>query len=250
MLEKYIENPAGLSFDDLQNNEWQLIKLDITVDVNYAMSWVQQVQENFQDCIFTWDQPHLINEEVFDHYESQVKKLLVRTDSEQPQQWALQWSYQRDGVLPFVSGGIANKQLFPEAHDPDFFSKWNKILKKYHFGFWKEYYELLGEDVFDVSRLVRFPKDCGLNTHVDTGKDQPFLIRMHTVPEIGPDHFFNFGEDLTQDTHSMKPGCVYLLNTGIPHSAINRDNKDWWMLHNNPRPDAITRLLNTKEHVG
>lgn len=249
MLPKFIEDPTGLKFEDLQNNDWQLIKLNITVNTEYAMEWVNSVKDTFQDCAFTWDQAHLINEDAYEHYQSQVKKLLVRTEHDQPEQWALQWSYQRDGVLPFVSNKIANPNLFPETLSESFFHDWNQILEKYYHGFWKEYHQTLGEDVFKVTRLVRFPKECGLNTHKDTGADQPFLIRMHTVPSIGPNHFFNYGEDLGEDCYHMEPGCTYLLNTGIVHSAINHDETDWWMLHNNPTDDAVTRLMNTRMHI-
>lgn len=244
-MDRFITDPTGLTFNDLQNNDWELIKLNITVDTNSAMQWVKEV-ETHRDCIWTWDLPHLVDEDKKEYYFEQTKKLLVRTETEQPEQWTLQWSYQREGVLAFK--GLADRHIYPEVYEPGFNENWNQNQEKFYFGFWKRYYDALGPDVFRVARLVRFPTGCGLNTHKDTGDNQPFLIRMHTVPEIGPDHFFNFGEDLSQRHHKLEPGCTYLLNTGIVHSAINHDNRDWWMLHNNPTPDAVTRLLNTKAH--
>lgn len=247
-MEKFITDPIGLTFDDLQNNDWQLIKLNITVDTKFAMSWVNTVQKNNRDCIWTWsDADPYVDEEKMPYFIETRDRQLVRTESEQPEQWTLQWSYQREGVLPFK--GLASKKLFPEVYEPDFDKIWNQNQKKFVFGFWKKYYEALGPDVFRVARLVRFPKGCGLRTHKDTGPGQPFLIRMHTVPEIGPDHFFNYGEDLNKNKHKLEPGCTYLLNTGIPHCAINHDDRDWWMLHNNPTPEAITKLLNTRMHI-
>jgi hypothetical protein len=248
-MNKLIVNPAGLTFDDLQNNDWEVVKLDITIDTTSAMEWVKSVEENNQDAIWTFDRADLVAEEHMELFLKHRKKLLARTETNLPAQWGLQWSYQRGGAIPFIM--YACKKQFPEILEEDFLQQWDQNLEKYYFGFWKRYYEFLGPDVFHVTRLVKFPKGCGLHTHKDTGQDQPFLIRMHTIPEIGSDTFFNYGEDMedTSRQYKLEPGCTYLLNTGILHSAINYDNKDWWMLHNNPTPHAVTKLLNTKAHI-
>jgi hypothetical protein len=247
-MEKFITDPSGLTFDDLQNNNWELIKLNITVDTTSAMEWVNEVQTKNRDCIWRWSEAdQFVDESLYEDFKNIRSKQLIRTELNEPEQWALQWSFQRDGVIPFKV--LASRKLFPEVYEPNFDQIWNQNQEKYFFGFWKRYYQALGPDVFRVSRLVRFPTGCGLGTHVDTGKNQPFLIRMHTVPEIGPDHFFNYGTDLSDGIHKMEPGCTYLLNTGIPHSAVNYDLRDWWMLHNNPTDNEVTRLLNTRMHI-
>lgn len=247
-MDRFIEDPAGLTFDDLQNNDWELIKLNITVDTKSAMEWVTSVQLNNRDCIWRWSEADpYVDESLLEEFKNIRANQLIRTEKEEPEQWALQWSYQREGVIPFKV--LASKKLFPEVYESNFNEVWNQNQEKYVFGFWKRYYDALGSDVFRVTRLVRFPKGCGLGTHVDTGSNQKYLIRMHTVPEIGPDHFFNYGDDLTARTHKLESGCTYLLNTGIPHSAINHDDRDWWMLHNNPTSEAVTRLLNTRMHI-
>ena len=74
---------------------------------------------------------------------------------------------------------------------------------------------------------------------------------MHTIPDIGSNHFFNYDIDLTDVNRQyiLEAGKTYLLNTGIVHAAWNNDDKDWWMLHNNPSPDAVTKLLNTRMYI-
>jgi hypothetical protein len=72
---------------------------------------------------------------------------------------------------------------------------------------------------------------------------------MHTIPDVGPDHYFAFGTKEDQRRYYLEPGGTYLLNTGIHHCAINRDEKDWWMLHNNPTPEGVTTLLTTRMHI-
>lgn len=247
-MDRFIKDPTGLTFDDLQNNDWELIKLNITVDTTSAMAWVKAVEEKNRDCIWRWTEaaPYA-DEEALKHLDLWISRQLERSQTQEPEQWMLQWSYQREGVLPFEA--LASKKIYPEVTDPNFLHVWNQNLEKYMFGFWKKYYEIFGETVFPVSRLVKFPKDCGLGPHIDTGADQPFLIRMHTIPDVGPEHYFAFGPKEDQRRYYLEPGCTYLLNTGIPHCAINRDQKDWWMLHNNPTPEGVTTLLKTRMHI-
>jgi hypothetical protein len=246
-MDRFIANPVGLTFDDLQNNDWDLIKLNITFDTTSAMTWVKEVEEKNQDCIWKWTEaaPY-VDEDLLKHLNAWVSKQLEKSETQEPEQWALQWSYQRDGVLPFEA--LASKKVYPEVADPNFLQIWNQNLEKYMFGFWKKYYDALGETVFPVSRLVKFPKGCGLGPHIDTGPDQQFLIRMHTIPDLGPEHYFAFGKKSEQRRYYLEPGCTYLLNTGVPHCAINRDEKDWWMLHNNPTPDGVNKVLGTTAH--
>lgn len=248
-MDKFIKDPSGLTFDDLQNNDWDLVELNITVDTTSAMDWVNSVRRDNQDSIWTWHCDHLIDKSRLEAFTNIYRgKILVEAEDAEPEQWMLQWYYQREGILPFL--GLACREQFPEILNEDFHRKWNTNLEKYFFGFWERYYNALGPEVFEVARLVRFPNGCGLRPHVDTGTDQPYLIRMHTVPSIGTDYSFFFGEDASTARHyTLEAGKTYLLNTGIHHCAINHDNVDWWLLHNNPTPNAVTKLLNTRMHV-
>jgi len=248
-MNRFWKHPKNLNWKDLQNNNWDVIELDITFDPLDLLDWCNTVMENNQDSIWSFDKDYLVDENALDEFLRQRKEILVKSDTSIPEQWTLQWSYQREGVLPFRL--LACKKQFPEINDPCFLEKWNQNLDKYFFGWYKKYYELFGPECFTVTRLVKFPKDCGLNTHKDTGGDPPFLIRMHAIPQIGDDIFLNFGEDLTDKTrhYKLKPGCVYLFNTGIPHAAINHSDLDWIMLHNNPSEIAVDNLLKTSMYI-
>lgn len=248
-MERFITNPQDYTFDDLQNHDWDVIKLNITFNADALLDWCKTVMQDNQDSIWSFDRDDLVDEGFKEEFLRQREKLLVRTDTDIPQQWTLQWSYQREGVLPFAL--LACRKQFPEVYEPGFLERWNQNLDKYFFGWYKKYYELFGAECFTVARLVRFPKDGGLNTHMDTGKDHPFLIRMHAIPQIGEDIFLNFGEDLEDKTrqYKLQSGCVYLFNTGIPHAAINHSEKDWIMLHNNPSENAVNTLLKTRMYI-
>lgn len=244
-MSRFWKHPRGLTWQDLQNNDWDVIELDITVDAEPLYKWYKEVEANNQDSIWSFDKLEYVDERFIDKVKAQRTKILVGL----PQQWTLQWSYERDGVLPFQY--IADQKQFPEVYEPGFNENWNKNLSKYFYGAWKKYYEHLGEDCFRVSRLVHFPKSCGLSTHVDTGSNQEYLIRMHTLIDIGQNHWLNWGDDLDDKSrwYKMETGKTYLLNTGIPHAAINWDENPWVMLHNNPNQAAVNKLLSMSEHI-
>jgi L1 cell adhesion molecule like protein len=112
-MARFIKDPTGLTFGDLQNNSWDLIELNITVDTTAAMEWVNEVQIKNQDCIWAWsDADPYVDEEKLEYFIKTRDDQLIRTKLEQPEQWMLQWSYQRAGVLPFK--GVASKKLYPE----------------------------------------------------------------------------------------------------------------------------------------
>jgi hypothetical protein len=243
-MNRYIEDSSGLTYQDLQNDDWDVIKLKITVDTDSIMQWVKLVEEHNQDSIWNFTLVDLVDEIHKEKFIELQHNLLIHTATEQPEQWGLQWSFDRPGVIPFIV--YACRKQFPEVYEEGFHQNCNKNLEKYMFGFYKRYYDLLGPDVFQITRLVKFPKGCGLNAHRDTNKGQ--LIRMHTIPQIGPDHYFDYMSDPSRQ-YKLQSGCTYLLNTGMTHSAVNNDDLDWWMLHNNPKNEVITKLCNMEIHV-
>lgn len=244
-MSRFWKKPTNLTWHDLQNNDWDLIELDITVDYKSLYNWYEEVTTKNIDSIWSLDKEELVDDRVKDKFLAQRTKILVGL----PEQWTLQWSYEREGALPFM--GIACRNRFPECYESDFKNIWNKNLSKYYFGAWKTYYEYLGKDCFQVARLVRFPKASGLSLHTDTGKDQPFLIRMHTLIDIGPNHWFNFGDNLEDKSrqYKMETGKTYLLNTGVSHAAVNWNIEPWVMLHNNPNETSVNKLLSMSEHI-
>jgi hypothetical protein len=248
-MDRYLTHPKNLNWNDLQNNDWDVIELDITFNAPALLDWCNIVMENNKDSIWSFDRDDLVDHGFLEEFLKQREKLLVKTNTSIPEQWTLQWSYQREGVLPFML--LACKKQYPEVTSPNFLNEWNQNLDKYFFGWYKKYYEIFGPECFTVTRLVRFPKDCGLNTHRDTGDNQPFLIRMHAIPQISKEIFLNFGEDLTDKSrqYKLESGKIYLFNTGIPHAAINHSEIDWIMLHNNPTENAVNKLLKTRMYI-
>lgn len=243
-MSRFWRHPKNLKWTDLQNNDWDMIELDITVNATALQEWDKEVTTKNIDCIWSLDKIELVDDSLKDSFIAQRTNILCGL----PKQWTLQWSYQREGTLPFK--GMACRKQFPEVYEPGFDKQWNQNLSKYFFGAWKKYYEYLGEDCFNVARLVHFPKASGLSTHVDI-TEPSFLIRMHTLINIGSEYWLNFGKDLDDKSrwYKMETGKVYLLNTGIPHAAINWSENDWIMLHNNPNETSVNQLLGMSEII-
>ena len=80
-MARFIKDPTGLTFGDLQNNDWDLIELNITVDIAAAMEWVNEVQIKNQDCVWAWsDVDQYVDEERLEYFINQGFKEFGRKD--------------------------------------------------------------------------------------------------------------------------------------------------------------------------
>jgi len=234
-MDRYITNPKDYTFNDLLNYNWDVIELPITVDTIGMMNWYTEIDKNYSDSKFDLSMLHLLQPQLRDKMPMFIEKNLWGT----PEQWTLQWSYDRDGVIPFIFAGDPDQ--FPEIKDPDFSKNSNYNLEKYYFGTYKKYVETFGSNCFKVNRLVRFKKNTGLKSHVDIEKPN-FLIRMHLQIQVDDNAFWYYGENMERK-YTTKPGHVYLFNTHSLHAAVNNSDNDWILLHNNPNEEAINQLL-------
>lgn len=248
-MERFIKDPHNYTYAQLQNNDWDILETNITVDVDAFKEWSDTVQEKFSDCGFNFiEHMHLLKPAVRERKDFFYSDAFLVRNADQFRQWTLQWSYQRDGAIPLLQ--IADIEQFPEGADPNELKKvFNINLEKYYFGMYKKYQEALGDDVFKVTRLVRFGKDNGLRVHTDNGPDEPNLIRMHLQIEVNPSAWIKFGENLDR-SYTPEVGKVYFYNTSVHHSAMNEANTPWTFLHNDPLPESIDKLLQTKIHIG
>ena len=81
-MARLIKDPSGLTFDDLQNNDWDVIELNITVDTTAAMEWVTAVQQH-RDCIWAWsDADPYVDDEKLEYFRNVRNTQLIRTEPE------------------------------------------------------------------------------------------------------------------------------------------------------------------------
>jgi len=248
-MERFITDPENYTFNDLQNNDWDVVKLNIRFDNNQMKQWYDEIAEKNADealdlSVEGFEKMKVIyNKENLDLIETFYKNTTLGNGK----QWTLQWSHQRRGVTPFIR--LANPELFPEVEDPDFVKKANENLEQYYFGFYKKYIDLLGTDVFETNRIINFPNSSGIQTHTDIDEEH-YLIRMHSQIQTSDNCYWIFGKPADETRkYPMEAGCVYLYNTGVPHAAFNYGTADWLMLHNNPTDESIDKLLSSNFYV-
>ena len=237
-MEKYIKHPKNYTIDQLQNHEWDIIELDCTIDHSKMYNWYCSVVENIPEARF----------EVTDKFEKKyfdptlLKRWYAVSPAKQKDQsahwWGLQWIKERYDPLPFVH--LANREIFPEINDESFDEYTNPVLSRYRFGEFENLYQN-HPDWFKISRLLVLPKDSGLGVHTDV-IFPTVLIRMHIEISINDQSTWFFGNHCERQ-YILESGKVYLINTGVPHAAINYGDTDWVMIHCTPSPETISEIL-------
>lgn len=226
----------GLTHKDLLNYDWDVIELPHTIDSQAMMEWYNTVAEKHSDSIFHIGKLNVIRPD----FRVKAVEFAEKHLWGKGEQWTLQWSYQREGVIPFVY--VADPAQYPEINEPDFMSVTsNTNLEKYVFGAYKRLIETFGPSCYKVTRLVRFAKDTGLKQHVDINPPE-FLVRMHAQIQSDKDCHWFFGKDMER-SYPVEQGKIYLYNTAVVHAAVNRGDNYWIMVHNNPDDEAIDQLL-------
>jgi hypothetical protein len=72
---------------------------------------------------------------------------------------------------------------------------------------------------------------------------------MHLQIQIDEHAWWKFGDNMDRK-YTFEQGRVYLYNTAVKHAARNESSKPWIMVHNNPTPNSIDKLLITSMHIG
>lgn len=237
-MERYITNLSSLQSTDLNNYDWDIIELDISINNQEMLNWYHFINSNYFDLCFMINQLHLIKPDL---------RVKISEFAEQNlwgigKQWTLQWPVERNVPIPFRY--VADPDQYPELLDQNFDEKFNSPIKKYFFGEFQNLYDRLGSDVWEVSRLVQLDKNTGLKPHTDTNSG--FLPRLHYQIQYTQDAWWEFYDDRDSDPRAryyLEQGKLYIMNTAVIHAAKNEGEIPWVMLHSNPTPAAIDRLL-------
>jgi len=234
-MERNITNPKDYTAEQLRNYDWDVIELPITFDTVAMMEWYNTVVEKHSDNIFHIGKLEFIRPD----FKEKAVEFAERHLWGKGEQWTLQWSYQRDGVIPFIY--VADPAMYPEIKEPDFSNTSNTNLEIYNFGMYKKLLDTFGDECMKVCRLVRFANETGLKQHTDINPPN-FLIRMHFQIQATENAYWWFGEN-RERSYKVKQGHVYLYNTAVVHAAKNEDDSFWIMVHNNPSDQAVDALL-------
>jgi hypothetical protein len=237
-MNRYIKDPMSVSYSDLQNLDWDIIELGITVDTEKLRTWFDEIEEKFKESKFVVS----IESEKKYYRPDILKKWYVVnpaiTGTDFSRWWMLNWAVERYDPLP--SPSIANPQLFPEITDPNYRDSSAPFLERYQFGAFKSLCNSIGE-YLKLTRAFVIPEGSGIRTHIDN-KYPNIIIRMHIEVDINDQATWFFGE-MAEREYVLEPGKVYLVNTAVTHAAINFGKNDWRMIYGTPLVKDIDKVL-------
>lgn len=244
-MDRVINDPTGLTYKDLENYDWDLVKTNITVDPQAFLNWANEALEKNSDAGFSLEYTHLMSEKsrnIVSTYEDQFRGF--------PRQWTMQWPVERKGPIP--NPWLCDPVQFPEIAQEGFTTSISTDLESYNFGYYTKIKSMLNKsetekDCCLITRLVVFNPTEGFFPHYDVEKG--FMVRLHVQAQVDNDCVWNFGEDQSRPHRIMEPGGVYLINTAVKHSTWNLGKQPWIFIHSDPSNEAITRICNTKMHI-
>lgn len=258
---RFLKHPMNLTVADLENYDWDLIELPITLDTDAAMEWFNSVKQNYADCAYCpgRDKDIIGNDANRDQVFNYIVNHAIWGNT--ALQWMMQWSYDRSGVLPSISNG--NIMLYPELADPTF-NVSNTNLLKYMFGAYETYHQLLGNECFQSAKLLEFQSGDGLQPHVDVdvAKEGKWKFRLSFQLATNSDAWWRFSDDISPHlsklnslpsttSHSreykLESGKVYLVNTAVTHAVKNDGESVWVMIQSDPNDSVLNGLLQMKE---
>lgn len=251
-MSRFLKHPNNLTPKDLENYDWDLIELPITLDTESWHEWYYTIKEKFDHYSYNLDvSKELIGDQITRDF---IFENMIHSAWGNPKQWMLQWSIQREGVLPPY--GIANPEIFEEMSD---ISNHNKVnLAQYMFGAYQKFHDIMGSDCFSITKLLEYLPDEGVKPHVDVA--DRFMTRM-LIHIKNPEATVTFSENrsslLTTDyeynysgypirEYTLEEGKVYLLNTAITHSMRNLSNNTTALIQTDPTDEVISRVLTEK----
>jgi hypothetical protein len=251
-MERYITNPQDYSVKDLRNHDWDLIKLNVTFDVEPLLAYFNDLKTIHLDSLWTTDKTEYCRPEM---------------DLNQPKfeggdygrggsgYWTLQWPVQRKDPIP---GPIfCRRDLYPELLDEQWDTKMNRHLDHYYYGAYKSFVEQIGQDAWSWGRAMVVGKDQGIGPHLDA--EDHFVIRMHVNVKTSPECTWNFFSQLGETPLKTWPykdkvyhpltGEIILVNVAKVHSPVNYGDEEWFLFHSNPSDEAVDRLLKSQQHI-
>ena len=207
---------------ELRNNKnWHFIELSkMSIDVDRLVDWYTYVSTNLSHLKFNFGRTDLILgvEEQTD--DSSVLKGGIHS-------YGLSWPVEQD--LPLPPRFAARPDLYPETvgSEEDFNSR-VRVMDRYKFGYFKDLYNLYGEDFFAWARITVHDAGAEIKPHTDGEKN---VFRIHIPILTNKDALFCWGDSI----YNFEVGKAYLINTSIPHCTINNGTTERSHIITHPR---------------
>lgn len=202
----------GITTDFLyKTNDWDLIELNYNVDVDRLQDWWNTVLQEFPQMIFNFnDNSDLIE---LSKSKEMVEQGYCGYYCGPIDGVTLAWPVERYEAFP--PPVQANLEVFPEVNRSTFFND-AKLLPKLKFGYFSELVDSLGEDCFRQAIVTRHYPGMYIRQHIDSK-----VLKLHIPIEAEETAYFHFGENRERGKYHLKPGKIYILNTGDWHGTSN-----------------------------
>lgn len=252
-MNRFLKHPSDLSQKDLENYDWDLIELPVTLDVVAWHNWYDTIKNELEDYSFSLKNDRTLIGSDFSR--ELIYENILRSVWGDPKQWMLQWGIQREGVIPPTVG--ANPDYFLEMKEDFDPSRVN--LKQYMFGAYEKFHIAFDDGSFKVCKLLEYAPNEGLKPHVDivNGFMPRILIHIKNndasvrfcdeAPALLTEEYHSEESEISVRVHKLQEGKVYLLNTAVTHYIKNDTDQTTALIQMDPSDSILDRLLSTKE---
>tara|TARA_B110000503_G_scaffold28131_1_gene44929 strand:+ start:10891 stop:11562 length:672 start_codon:yes stop_codon:yes gene_type:complete len=207
------------------DNSWHFIELkNMPIDVPKLVKWYNDVLETMPHLRFNFNRTDLV-------LPGAMQNILLGPIHS----FGISWPVEKD--LPIPPKYAARPELYPETVvDNTVFGSQMKVMERYKFGYFKELYELYGEDFFSWSRITIHDAGAKIDPHEDVqvGDD---MYRIHIPIVANSDAMFYWGDT----AYNFEVGKAYLINTSITHSTNNKGSTE--RTHIIAHPANVTWIL-------
>ena len=211
VIKDYDPTNHGITEDFLvNNNDWDLIELNYSLDIEKLTAWYNQINDRFGFMRFNFNENSsrlnlevsrkMVEEGYCGYYCGPIDGITFA------------WPIERYEPLPPPQQ--CNPDMFPEVNTDTFFND-AKIMSKMRFGYLEEMISMLGEDAFRQMIITTHHAGMYIKQHLDSK-----TLKMHIPVQTTPNAKFHFGPNKEREYH-MELGKVYILNTGDWHGTTN-----------------------------
>jgi len=187
------------------DNSWHHIELKrMPIDILNLKKWYNDVLDSMPHLRFNFYKTELVKPGVMQNI------LLGPIHS-----FGISWPIEKE--LPIPPKYAANPELYPETLvDNNIFGKQMAVMQKYKFGYFKDLFDLYGDDFFSWSRITIHDPCARIEPHQDAQVGDN-MYRIHIPIVTNPDALFCWGDSC----YNFEVGKAYLINTSISHSTVN-----------------------------
>lgn len=187
------------------DNSWHCIELkNMPIDVPRLQQWYRDVLEKMPQLRFNFNRTDLVKPGVMQNI------LLGPIHS-----FGISWPVEKE--LPIPPKYAADPNLYPETQvENNVFGPQMRVMEKYKFGYFKDLYELYGEEFFSWSRITIHDPGAKIEPHEDAQVGDN-MYRIHIPILTNPDALFCWGDA----AYNFEVGKAYLINTSIIHNTVN-----------------------------